>query len=52
MIRTDLTGNYSDPYYHELGIATIDDRKEKRFHDVYSLTRYYMDKIILLGTTD
>lgn len=42
-IKTEFPEQYSDPYYHGVGIKTIDDRDYERIHDVYCLTQYHLD---------
>ena len=47
-ITTDFPKQYSDPYYHGVGITTVDAKDSIKFIDVYSLTRYYHKNIELL----
>ena len=47
-VVTDFPPQYCDPYYHGVGIATIDAKDKQSFHDVYTLTRYYFKNIELL----
>jgi len=44
-IITDFPTHYSEPYYHGVGIETIDNDGKKDFNDVYSLTMYYMGEV-------
>lgn len=44
-IITDFPEQYSDPYYHGVGIETIDKNNKTSFQDVYSLTMFYFDDV-------
>jgi len=44
-IKTEFSGAYLDPYYHELGITIENKNGKTKFIDVYSLTMYYYNEI-------
>lgn len=43
-ISTKFPKEYSEPYYHAIGIE-INEGDKRKFHDVYSLTYWYMDAV-------
>lgn len=43
-INTEFPKQYIDPYYHAIGIEVMEG-KERKFNDVYSLTRWCMDAV-------
>jgi len=50
-VVTDFPKQYSDPYYHGVGIAVVDAKDKRSFHDVYTLTRYYFDEVLALRSS-
>jgi hypothetical protein len=44
-INTEFPKQYSEPYYHAIGIQIVEPDDRKSFQDVYSLTRYYLKDI-------
>lgn len=47
-IVTDFPEQYSDPYYHGVGIKLKTKNGGSKFIDVYSLTMWYMDDIFVV----
>ena len=47
-VCTEFPKQYSDPYYHGVGIALVDDQDKRSFQDVYSLTRYCFESVLAL----
>ena len=47
-VVTAFPKQYSEPYYHGVGIALVDSRDKRSFHDVYTLTRYCFDNVLAL----
>lgn len=48
-ISTEFPKQYSDPYYHGVGLNIISKTRDEKskWHDVYSLTRYYFDEVFV-----
>lgn len=44
-ITTEFPKEYSDPYYHGVGITVADENGKTEFHDVYRLSRWYMEEM-------
>jgi len=51
-VVTEFSPHYSEPYYHGVGIETIDKNGKVEFHDVYRLSRWNYETVKnLLKTT-
>ena len=44
-VITEFPKEYSDPYYHGVGIKVREGENKTKFIDVYSLTRYYLEEV-------
>ncbi len=44
-VVTEFPKQYSDPYYHGVGILTVDSKGKTEFHDVYRLTYWHTEEI-------
>lgn len=44
-ITTEFSKQYSDPYYHGVGITVVDEKGKTDFHDVYCLSHWYMEAV-------
>lgn len=44
-VCTEFPKEYTEPYYHGVGLNLVKEDGKERFYDVYSLTRYYFDEI-------
>lgn len=44
-VRTEFPKQYSDPYYHGVGLNLEKEDGKTDFQDVYSLTMYYYESI-------
>lgn len=44
-ITTEFPKQYSDPYYHGVGITVVKENGKEDFHDVYRLCQWYMEDV-------